>query len=138
MPTIIINRTSEYLNRFRDYGIYIDGKKVDTIASGETIELNVSAGHHFVSTKIDWCSSPTLSVNINDEATKSLTVGGFKNGKWLMPAGLVIIVLNFIANQLFDFEYLFYLIIPIFLLLVYYLTVGRKQYLTLIENKSAP
>jgi hypothetical protein len=135
MATIIINRTSEYLNRIRDYGVYIDDKKVGTISNGETKEFNVSEGHHSVFTKIDWCSSPTLSVNVNDQETKSLKVGGFKNGKWLMPTGLVIIVLSYIANLLFDFEYLFYLVIPVFLLMVYYTTVGRKQYLTLTENK---
>lgn len=48
MATIIINRTSEYLNRLRDYGVYIDGKKVGTIANGETKEFNVSTGQHSV------------------------------------------------------------------------------------------
>lgn len=135
MGTIIINRTNEYLNRIRDYGVYIDGKKVGTIANGETKEFNVFAGKHSVFAKIDWCSSPTLSLDLNDHETKSLKVGGFKNGNWLMPTALVIIVLSFVANRLFDFDYLFYLVIPIFLLMVYYMTVGRKKYLTLTENK---
>jgi hypothetical protein len=55
MATIIINRTSEYLNLMRNYGIYIDGKKIDTIANGETKEFNISVGHHSLYTKIDWC-----------------------------------------------------------------------------------
>ena len=136
MGSIIINRTSEYLNRLRNYGVYIDGKKVDTISNGETKKFNISAGQHSILTKIDWCSSQTLSVDINDNETKSFKVGGFKNGNWLIPAGLVIPILSFIASSLFDFDYLFYLIIPIFLLMVYYMTLGRRQYLTLKENES--
>ena len=133
MASIIINRTSEYLNRLRNCDVYIDGKKVDTISNGETKEFNISAGQHSILIKIDWCSSQTLLVDINDNETKSFKVGGFKNGKWLIPAALVI--LGSIASRLFDFNYLFYLIIPFFLSMVYYMTLGRKQYLTLKENE---
>ena len=136
MASIIINRTSEYLNRLRNCDVYIDGKKVDTISNGETKKFNISAGQHSILTKIDWCSSQTLLVDINDNETKSFKVGGFKNGNWLIPAALVIPILSSIASRLFDFNYLFYLIIPIFLLMVYYMTLGRRQYLTLKENES--
>lgn len=133
MASIIINRTSEYLNRLRNCDVYIDGKKVDTISNGETKEFNISAGQHSILIKIDWCSSQILLVDINDNETKSFKVGGFKNGNWLIPAALVI--LSSISSRLFDFNYLFYLIIPFFLSMVYYMTLGRKQYLTLKENK---
>ena len=133
MASIIINRTSEYLNRLRNYDVYIDGEKIDTISNGETKEFNISAGQHSILIKIDWCSSQTLLVDINDNETKSFKVGGFKNGNWLIPAALVI--LGSIASRLFDFNYLFYLIIPFFLSMVYYMTLGRKQYLTLKENE---
>ena len=111
----------------------LTGKKVGTIANGTTKEFNVSAGQHTIFTKIDWCSSPTVSLDINSDETKSLQVGGFKNAKWLMPTALVIIVLSFTTKVLFGFDYLFYLVLPIFLLMLYYMTVGRKEYLTLTE-----
>ncbi|MBO9681290.1 MAG: hypothetical protein J7502_01235 [Flavisolibacter sp.] len=136
MATIILNRTSEYVNRLRDYGVYIDEKKVGTIANGEIKEFNVSAGQHSIVTKIDWCSSQTVTFDISDDEVKNFKVGGFKNAKWLMPTGLIIIVLSYIVNLLFDTEYLFYLIIPIFLIMVYYMTLGRKRYLTLSEEKT--
>jgi hypothetical protein len=136
MATIILNRTNEYVNRLRDYGVYIDGKKVGTIANGEIKEFNVSAGQHSVVTKIDWCSSYPLTFDISDNEVKNFKVGSFKNAKWLMPTGLIIIVLSYIVNLLFGFEYLFYLVIPSFLIMVYYMTFGRKRYLTLTEEKS--
>jgi len=136
MATIILNRTSEYVNRLRNFGVYIDGKKVGTIANGDRKEFNVSPGQHSIVTKIDWCSSKTITFDLTDDEIKELKVGGFKNAKWLMPTTFIVIVLSYIANWKYGFEYLFYLVVPAFLLLVYYLTVGRKRYLTLTETKS--
>jgi hypothetical protein len=136
MATIILNRTSEYVNRLRNYGVYIDGKKVGTIANGETKDFVVTPGHHSIVTKIDWCSSKTINFDISNDELKEFRVGGFKNAKWLVPTGLIVIVLSYIVNLRYGFEYLFYLVVPAFLLLVYYLTVGRKRYLTLTETKA--
>lgn len=135
MATIIISRSNEYLNRMREYDVYLDGEKVGSIANGETKEFDVSPGTHTILTKIDWYSSPGLSLEIMDEETKSLQVGGFKNGRWMMPAALILIVHSYILNLLYDFDYLIYLAIPIFLLLVYYLSLGRGRYLALTEVK---
>ena len=137
MATIILNRTSEYVNRLRNYGVYIDGKKVGTIANGDTKEFNVSPGQQSIVTKIDWCSSQTVTFDISNDEVKNFKVGGFKNAKWLMPTALIVIVLSYIVNLKYGFEYLFYLVVPAFLLLVYYMTVGRKRYLTLTETKTA-
>jgi len=136
MATIILNRTSEYVNRLRNYAVYIDGKKIGTIANGETKEFNVSPGQHSIVTKIDWCSSPTVTFDISDDEVRNFKVGGFKNAKWLMPTAVIVFLLSYIVNLKYGFEYLFYFVVPAFLLLVYYLTVGRKRYLTLTETKT--
>jgi hypothetical protein len=133
MATIRLKRTSEYNNRMRDYKIFIDGQQIGTIANGETKDFPVTVGQHIVTAKVDWCSSPDLSVDINDNQTKNLKVGGFRNGQFLMPIGLGLIVLHFILSRFTDFEYTIFLVAPLFLLLVYYLTIGRKKYLTLDE-----
>ena len=133
MATIIINRTSEYNNRLRDYQIFLDGKKIGAIANGQTKEFETTSGRHTIIAKIDWCSSPEISVTLNDFEKKELTVGGFKNGNWIMPIAMGIIVLNFILRLAFHFEYGIILLIPAFILLLYYLTVGQKKYLTLTE-----
>ena len=136
MATIIINRTSEYNNRLRDYQIFLDGKKIGVIANGQTKEFETTAGRHTIIAKIDWCSSPEMAVTLNDLEKKELTVGGFKNGNWIMPVAMGIIVLDFILQPAFHFEYGIVLIIPAFILLLYYLTIGRKKYLTLKELPS--
>ncbi len=133
MATIKLQRTSEYNNRMRDYKILIDGLQVGTIANGETKEFTTTVGQHSVTAKIDWCSSPEISINTDDNEIKNLKVGGFKNGNWLMPIAGGIIALHFILKITVDIEYTIVLVIPVFILLVYYLTLGRKNYLTLTD-----
>ncbi len=117
----------------RDYKIFIDGQQVGTIANGETKDFPSTVGQHIVKAKVDWCSSPDISVDINDNQTKNLKVGGFRNGQFLKPIGLGLIVLHFILSKFADFEYTIFLVAPLFLLLVYYLTIGSKKSLTLDE-----
>jgi len=133
MATIKIERASEYNNRMRGYKILIDGQQAGAIASGETKEFSTTAGQHTVTAKIDWCSSPNISIDINDKETKRLKVGGFKNSNWLMPLAGGIIALHFILKLTLNIEYAIFLVIPVCILLVYFLTFGRKQYLTLEE-----
>ena len=133
MATIRLKRTNEYNNRMRDYKIFIDGQQVGTIANGETKDFPTTVGQHTVTAKIDWCSSPELLIELKENQTSNLKVGGFKYGKILMPVGLGLIVLHFILSKFADFDYTIFLVAPLFLLLVYYLTIGRKKYLTLEE-----
>ncbi len=133
MATIRLKRTNEYNNRMRDYKIFIDGQQVGTIANGETKDFPTTVGQHTVTAKIDWCSSPELLIELKENQTSNLKVGGFKYGKILMPVGLGLIVLHFILSKFADFDYTIFLVAPLFLLMVYYLTIGRKKYLTLEE-----
>lgn len=133
MATIRLKRTSEYNNRMRDYKIFIDGQQVGTIANGETKDFHTTVGQHIVTAKIDWCSSPDISIELKENQTSNLKVGGFKYGQILMPIGLGLIVLHFILSKFADFDYTIYLVAPLFLLMVYYMTIGRKKYLTLEE-----
>ena len=131
MATIILTRTSEYNNRLRDYQLFLDGKKIGTIANGQTKEFETTSGQHTILAKIDWCSSPEITLTLNQTDKKELKVGGFKNGNWIMLISIGAIALHFILRTVFNFNYAIFLVIPAFILLVYYLTFGRKKYLTL-------
>lgn len=133
MATIVIKRTSEYNNRLRDYQLFLDGKKIGTIANGQTKEYQATKGQHTIIAKIDWCSSPEISLTLREDDRKNFIVGGFKNGNRIMPVAIGIIVFHFILRRVFHFDYLIFLIIPAFILSVYYLTTGRKKYLTMTE-----
>jgi hypothetical protein len=134
MATINIQRLSEYNNRMRDYKIFVDGQQIGKIANGETVAFATTAGKHIVTAKIDWCSSPDFSIDTGDNETTYLKVGGFKYGNWLMRISGGIIALHFILKMTSDIEWTIFLVIPSFLLLLYYITFGRKKYLTLIET----
>jgi hypothetical protein len=133
MATIKIQRTSEYINLLRNYRLFIDGQKIGTIANGKTKEFEITAGRHSIVGKIDWCSSPELTFDINDNDTKTLLIGGFKNSNWIMPITIGVIVLCFGLSYALDSDYILLLIIPTFLIMSYYLTIGRKNYLSLTE-----
>ena len=133
MATIRLKRTSEYNNQIRDYKIFIDGQKVGTIANGETKDFPTTVGQHIITAKIDWCSSQDISLELRENQIINLKVGGFKYGHILMAIGLGLIVLHYILSKFANFDYTIYLIVSLFLLIAYYLTIGRKKYLTLEE-----
>jgi hypothetical protein len=136
MATIKIQRTSEWNARLRDFKIFIDGKLVGTISNGETKEFTTSDGIHTITAKIDWCSSPDITIKSDENKSKILKVSGFKHGNWMLPVAMVIIVLVFILKWTTGIQYLEYsiiLVIPVFNILMYYITVGRNKYLRLYE-----
>jgi hypothetical protein len=133
MATIKLQRTNDFINALRDYRLFIDGKKVGTIGNGQTIDLEISNGPHTLIAKIDWCSSPEISFEINENDTKIFLVGALKNGKLIIPLISVLVVLSIILPNTLHSYYKLLLVLPSFLLLFYYLTFGRKNFLTLTE-----
>ena len=131
MPTIKITREKEFMNLWRNYRIYIDDVEVGAIANGETKEFEVDPGVHRVKSKIDWCGSQELSFEIKDDEAKHFEVAGFRNSKWLMPTLLGLLGFDFILQLLFGFDLAFYLLLPGFFLLMYYITIKRNRYLRL-------
>jgi len=133
MAKLIIIRSNEYLNRLRAYRIYLNGIKLGNVGNGETKEFTVRPGKHQVCAKIDWCGSRTLSFEVAENETKTYEVGGFKHGNWLMPVSMTIVILHFILLFTIDFSYTFFLVLPAFLVFVYYTTIGKKDYLFIKE-----
>ena len=133
MAIINVQRAQSYTNRWRDYEILIDGEAVGTISPNETKAFNVAKGQHTVTAKIDWCSSPDLIVELDENQTQTIHVGVLKQIDWMMPVSGGIIALHFLLKIFLGFEYLLILIFPVFVFLVYILTFGRKRFLTISE-----
>lgn len=51
---------------FRAYKIFVDGKEVEDIKSGETKRLQLTEGIHTLQLKIDWCTSREVSFSISE------------------------------------------------------------------------
>lgn len=132
MATIQIQRIGEYNSMLRNYQIYIDGEMVGLIANGETKDFITTPGQHTLVAKVDWCSSPEIEVNVQENETRPFKIQGFK----LFPYIGGIIALHFIVRYFFNLNYLILLVIPVLLVFAYYLTLGRKQYLSLTSLAS--
>src|SRR5690606_7153102 len=107
-----------------------------SIADGETKEFTTPEGQHKIEAKIDWCGSPELSFNIKDTEIKHLTVSGYKNSTLIISAALILSVIHFVLFFGFNINYTALLFAPLLLMMLYYVTLGRKKYLSLNENNS--
>ena len=131
MATIKIRRTNDYINVMRDYRLFIDNQKIGTISNGQTKDFEIQAGRHSLIAKIDWCSSQELFFEINNNETKIILVGALKHSKWSMPLIGIILTLSILLPLGQYSYYKLILILPAFIYILYTLTLGRKNYLTL-------
>ncbi len=135
MTKLIITRNSEWNNRARDYGIYIDDKKIGTIANGETKEFDLDSGIHKINGKIDWCKSPKIEFEIAENDSKKIEISGYNHGKIISRISFGLLIIYFSLKYLFKIELeILIIFIGIGLLFpLYYITFGKNQYLRLIE-----
>ncbi len=129
MAKIFIGRPSEIFNVKNAYRIYIDEKEVGAIGNAESSYFEVENGEHTVAAKMNsFMGSAQVLLTVNGDEVKSLKVTGKSGVLWL--AGVAAIDMLLIAMQdVLELRYL-YLICPgIFLL--YFLTIGRKNHLSL-------
>lgn len=138
MATLIITRSYEYNNMARNYGIYLDGKKIGTIANGQTKEFDVTEGTHKINGKIDWCKSPTIAVTFTKDKSAEIEIGGFKHGNIIMPVALGIMTLFFLIKYVFIIESNSYTLIAGigFLYPLYYITLGKNKYLAIHKKNN--
>jgi len=135
MARIIISRKKEWSNRARKFGVYIDGEKKDTISNGEIKDIEVPAGKHKLIFKVDWCSIPELEIDVKEVKSKTVEVSSFKANSWLLIGMYIILAVYFISEFFLQqrFKGIMYLVFPILLVYIYYLTLGRKKYLEINE-----
>lgn len=131
MASIRIKRSNEYINALRVFEVLVDGVLVGSIRNGETKEFPVAAGRHAVMAKIDWCTSSVVLVDVHEDETVDLRVGGFKSSQVFMP-----IALGLVLILLFALEKIIFFLVPVVMWLLYMTTFGRRKYLTLsVLNK---
>ena len=135
MSRITITRSNEWNNRLRGINIFIDGNKVGSIANGETKSFEVGAGQHTLKAKIDWAGSRELPVSVAEGEKKYFSLSGYRLSKILTTFTLAIVVLHLILSRIYHIEWLIWLVVPAFLVLIYYLSFGRNDYLRLRETE---
>lgn len=131
------------MNRARGIKVFIDGIEVGKITNGGTEEYLVKPGVHTMQCKVDWCSSPETDFAVNSDESKFMEV---RSGMQYFGIGYILILVSLASELLFKLahiprpEYLasirVAIVIPVILYLVYYLSMGRKNYLKLQEDKN--
>ena len=99
MTKLIITRTSEWNNKAREFGIYLNDKKIGVIDDGEKKEFEIEPGIYKINGKIDWCKSQKIEFNITENESKEIEISGFKYGNIIMPIGLGIMLLFFLIKE---------------------------------------
>ena len=138
MAKIIINRKSEWMNRLRSIHVYIDGKNVGSLKNGSSEEFVVEQGLHTIECKIDWCSSMPVSLDVKAEDVKVLQLQSGMKYYWIVSIiAIVLLFINFFIPYTWaEFSDAVPMVLAglIFLYLAYFLTIGRKKYLSLKED----
>jgi hypothetical protein len=91
---IVIHRTSQYANKVRSIGIYINGQKAGTIDDGEVKEFAVSPGSSEIRAKIDWCRTRPLTLDIREGQSIDLELGSPLKGMNVLLAIVYVFRIN--------------------------------------------
>lgn len=131
MSSIVIRRKEEFANRNRNIDIYVDGARAGSIASGETSMFDLEPGTHKIEAKIDWCGSRALTLEIKDNEVKDIELSGFKSAVWFINLALFLMAAELLLHKGNILPYLIVFSMVPCIILMYYITIGRRQYLTL-------
>ena len=134
MAKVIVMRSSEFTNRARAYKIFIDDQQVGTLKNGGSGEFEVAEGTHTIYAKVDWCYSPARTFTLGTAERKTFNVGTYKAAQWVLFAALAVLLANILVKTSTGNNYVQFLLIPLFLVMLYYMTLGRRKYLTLVED----
>ena len=139
---IILSRPSAWMNRFRPYSIFIDDIHSGNIKNGSSEEFLLNPGTHHIKCKIAWYSSPVYTVSIEQDSVEYLLVkSGIRYYSLMLVSLFSGIIINLFYSRVMDerplgiFILQLVLILPALIYMLYYLTVGKKNYLVIEEDK---
>lgn len=84
MAKLIVTRARQVADRLRRYRIVIDGQKAAMIAPGETVEIELTAGHHEVRARLVFVGSQPVVIDAGAEGVHRLRAGSnmFYRTRW--------------------------------------------------------
>jgi hypothetical protein len=69
-------RKAVWRDRVRAYTVLIDGQRVGKLGSGESATFPLAPGPHEVRLKLDWCGSPKIICDGNENTRLVCDAGG--------------------------------------------------------------
>ena len=97
-------------------------------------EYELESGDHEVHAKSAWCGSPKVNITIANDITSTLILDGFPN-ETLIRAAFMALAGLFVFTKSFIFAIIAGIV---FLYPLYYITIGKDNYLQLSEKQSTP
>lgn len=146
MPAkLILTRKASILNRRQRYKVLIDGVEAGQIKNDDTEEFILPAGTHTLQCKINWMGSQVQTVELKDGANTYLNVSS--GLKFIVPLYFMML-----AGVLFPFYFhlakmpipsyvnilKIILIYPAILYYIFYISVYKRKYLVIGEDKNNP
>ena len=138
LAKIIINRKSEWLNRMRDFKIFVDDKEAGRVKNGSAEEIVVEEGVHIIYLKYGFYKSEPLTITLNKSENKFLLARNGMKYVWVLYILLFgcfvprIIDKNSGGNQPNWLPYFMVIcILPSLLYFLYYAIFARNKYLVL-------
>lgn len=142
---LILTRKGEWINRRQRFKVFINDKEVGLIKNNDTQEYELEPGTYTVQCKINWTSSPVYTFEIKQGINAFLTVS---NGMKLILPLYIMMLAGVLIPFYFKFAKLpvpeilntikIVLIVPAIIYILLYITIFKKKYLDLGEDKSNP
>lgn len=66
--TLTVSRVSAHPNRLRAYRLFLDGKEIEALKNGRSINASVAAGTHTLVATVDWVRSEPLQLTCGEGA----------------------------------------------------------------------
>jgi len=137
MPKLTIHRKKEFTNAFRSITILLNNEVIGTIDNAHSTTFVIPEGDHVLSAKLDWCGSQKIDFTMGS-SDMAFELSAFKLS-WVVFVGVFASLIYFITASdvpLWAFGLVLALIGIPFLVVLYYLSFGRKRYLRLERSDS--
>ena len=135
MGKLIIERSSELTNKMLEMGLYLNDSKIGNIADGEIREMDLEPGEYYLTAKLGIWKSKPIIIEMTSKTVKKVELNGLYYGEGFLVYCLsVAVVLGLKEVDIIELNLFWIIIGPLIGLSIYYLTLGRKGYIRLIEQ----
>ena len=139
---IILSRPREWFNQTRTFRLWIDGSDAGSIRNGHVETVMLEPGSHTLQCRLAWYGSQEVRLTLEPGETAWYRV---RNGMKYYWHSFIILLLGISLNLLLvnrlDERPIWaplvelVLILPALIYMLYYMTLGRKRYLVLEEDR---
>ncbi|MGM1057464.1 MAG: hypothetical protein ACQEWG_16380 [Bacteroidota bacterium] len=135
MGKLIIERSSEWTNKMLEMGLYLNDSKIGNITDGEIKEMDLEPGKYYLTAKLGIWKSKPIFIEMTSKTVKKVKLSGLYYGEGFLVFCLsVAVVLLLKVVGIIELNPFWIIIGPLIGLSIYYLTLGRKVYIRLIEQ----